>query len=67
MDEWLTWLKPVLEYVNQYVSSGNVVEVDDDDRKETNELVKECLSNGYRKVPTRTGDLCFMRGEFSWN
>lgn len=66
MDEWLTWLKPVLEYVNQYVSSGTVVEVDDDDREETSELVKECLPNGYRKVQTRTGDLCFMRGEFSW-
>ncbi|KAI9768246.1 MAG: hypothetical protein M1840_005076 [Geoglossum simile] len=65
MDEWLTWLKPVLEYVNQYVSSGYIVEVDDDDREETSELVKECLPNGCRKVQTRTGGLCFMRGEFS--
>ncbi|KAI9858187.1 MAG: hypothetical protein M1813_007836 [Trichoglossum hirsutum] len=50
MDEWLTWLKHVLQCVNQYVSSGSVVEVDDDDREETSSLVKECLRNGYRKA-----------------
>lgn len=65
MHKWLAWLKPVLEYVNQYVSSRATIEVDDNDMEETSELVKKCLPNGYRKVRTRTGDIWFMRGVFS--
>lgn len=65
MHEWLTQLKPGLELVNQYVTSRATIEVDDNDMEETSELVKKCLSNGYRKVRTRTGDIWFMRGVFS--
>ena len=65
MHKWLTQLKPVLEYVNQYVSSRATIEVDDNDMEETSELVKKCLPNGYRKVRTRTGDMWFTRGVFS--
>lgn len=65
MHEWLTQLKPVLECVNQYVSSRATIEVDDNDMEETSELVKKCLPNGYRKVRTWTGEMCFMRGVFS--
>ena len=65
MHKWLTQLKPVLEYVNQYVSSRATIEVDDNDMEETSELVKKCLPNGYRKVRTWTGDICFKRGMFS--
>lgn len=62
MHKWLTQLKRVLECVNQYVSSRATIEVDDNDMEETSELVKKCLPNGYRKVRTRTGDVCFERG-----
>jgi len=65
MHKWLAWLKPVLEYVNQYVSSRATIEVDDNDMEETSELVKRCLPNGYRKVRTLAGDMWFMRGMFS--
>ena len=65
MHKWLTRLKPVLECVNQYVSSRAIIEVDDNDMEETSELVKKCLPNGYRKVRTWTGDICFRRGMFS--
>jgi len=64
VNKWLTWLKPILEYVNQSVSSGIVVEVDHNDCKETSELIKECLPNRCRKVQNRTGDVYFERGEF---
>jgi hypothetical protein len=53
--------------VNQYVSSGSVVEVDDDDREETSSLVKECLRNGYRKRQTWTGDEHFLRGIYEYD
>jgi len=61
MHEWLTELKPVLECVNQYVSSRATIEVDDDDNEETSELIKKCLPNDYRKVRTRIGDICVKR------
>jgi hypothetical protein len=54
--KWLTQLKFVLEYVNQYVSSRATIEVDDNNMEETSELVKKCFPNGYRKVRTQTGD-----------
>jgi hypothetical protein len=66
MDRWLTWIKPFLECFGRHLLSTVVVEVDDDDRKETSELVKEGLPNGYRKVRCRlAGDLIFKRGQFS--
>jgi hypothetical protein len=34
--------------------------MDDDDRKETNKFVKECLPNGYRKYSPSTSILLFM-------
>ncbi|OCL13537.1 hypothetical protein AOQ84DRAFT_104920 [Glonium stellatum] len=33
--EWLAWLKPILEYVNQHLSSRAVVEVDHGNKEET--------------------------------
>lgn len=59
--KWLSWLKPVLEYVIQYVPSKATIEVDDNDMEETSELIKKCFPNGYRKVRTRTGDIWFKR------
>ena len=65
MQKWLTQFKFILEYVNQYVSSRATIEVDDNDMEEMSELIKKCLPNGYRKVRTRIGDICFKRGMFS--
>jgi hypothetical protein len=66
VDDWVKWIRPFLECFGQHLSSGTVVEVDDDDRKDTSELVKERLPNGYRKVRCRlAGDLIFKRGQFS--
>ena len=64
MREWLTTLKPILECVNQYVSSRATIEVDDNDMEETSELVKICFPNGHRKVRTQAGDRCFRRGVY---
>lgn len=61
MHKWLTYLEPVLEYVNQYVPSRATIEVDDNDMEETSELIKKYLPNGYRKVRTRIGDIYFKR------
>ena len=65
MHEWLTQLKDVLEYVNQHVSSRATIIVHDSNREETRELVKKCLSNGYRKAHSWTGGIWFRSGEFS--
>ena len=66
MDRWVEWIKPFLECFGQYLRSTIVVEVDDNDTKETSELVKECLWNNYRKVRCHlAGDLIFQRGHFS--
>lgn len=66
MDDWLSWIQPILEYLNRYVPSRTILEIDDDNRQETSELLRQCLSNGFRKVRTRTGDECFRRGSFTW-
>lgn len=43
-----------------------MVEVDDDDRKETDDLVQERPSDGCRKVHCHLpDDLIFKRGQFS--
>ncbi len=39
--------------------------MDDDDRKETSTLMRECLPSGYRKVRTLAGDFCFRRNDYS--
>lgn len=67
VDGWVKWIRPFLECFGRHLpSGGTVVDVDDDDRKETSELVKECLPNGCRKVRCRlVGDLLFKRWRFS--
>jgi hypothetical protein len=64
MDCWVKWIRPFLKCFGQHLSSGTVVQVDDDGRTETSELVKECLPGGYREVRCRlVGDLIFKRGQ----
>jgi hypothetical protein len=61
MHKWLTNCKAILEYVNQHVSSRATIEVDNNEKEETSELAKKCLSNGYRNVRTGFGDIFFRR------
>lgn len=63
MNHWLAGLKRALESIRQHISSGLLVEVDDDDREETSEVIMAYFSDGYKKVRTRTGDWFFERDE----
>ena len=66
-EEWAEWIKPYLECFGQHLQSKTSVEVDVDDRKETAELIQQCLPNGYEKVRCRLlGDYLFKRGHFTW-
>ena len=66
MDRWLHWIRPFLECFNRHLRNTSVAEVDDDDRKETSDLIKESLKIGYRRVRCRlAGNLIFRRGPFS--
>ena len=49
--EWLEWLQPVLEFINQHVSgTRSIVQVHDDDRVDTAKVMAACFPSGYRKV-----------------
>jgi hypothetical protein len=64
-DRWVNWIRPFYECFGQHLSTGAIVEVDDDGRETTSELAK-CLPDGYRKVQCHLiGDLIFKRGHFS--
>jgi hypothetical protein len=63
MNHWLAGLKRALEWIRQHISSDLFVEVDDDDREETSEVIMEYFPDGYKKVRTRTGDWFFERDE----
>ncbi len=66
MDCWVKWIRPFLKCFGQHLMTGTTVQVDHDDRKETSELVKKYLPDGYRKVQCRlAGDFIFRRGQFS--
>lgn len=61
MKNWIGWVRPMLEYMIPQLSGSCVIEVDDDDREETSDLIRKCIPNGYRKVKTLTGDFIFGR------
>lgn len=63
MEQWLSGLKSTLDYVCQHISTRAVVEVDDDDREETGEVIKAYFPYGYKKIRTKTGDWFFERDE----
>ena len=63
--EWMEWLRAILQYITRQLPSSCIVEVDDDDGRETSTLMRECLPSGYRKVQTLTGDFHFMRNDYS--
>lgn len=65
MEEWILCLKPVLQFFNQHVNEGLVIDLDDDDKEETRELADQCLTRvGYRKVRTQIGDVIFGREKY---
>jgi hypothetical protein len=66
LEEWDEWLRPFLECFGRYLSEGTVVEVDTNEKVETEKIVQESLPNGWRRVPCPiVGDIIFMRGDFS--
>jgi len=63
--EWESWFGATVGYISQQVPSTVVVEVDDDDRAETDALVKKYFADRHRKVCTIRGDLLFNRRAYS--
>jgi hypothetical protein len=63
MDLQTKWLRPIVANMVQQVLSPCIIEVDDDNRKETSALIKEYLLGGYQKSQTEIGELCFKK----WN
>lgn len=64
IEGWIEWLRTTLQYIASQLSNSCIVEVDDDDRRQTSTLVRECLPSGYRKVQTLAGDICFGRNDY---
>ena len=63
--KWVNWFGPMLSYIAGKISNNLCVEMDYDDRRETDVLVNEHLPGRHRKVRTIDGDLMFKRGQFS--
>ena len=61
MQEWVEWLRGILQCVGGQLPNSCIVEVDNDDRRETSTVMRECFPSGYRKVQTEVGDEHFMR------
>jgi hypothetical protein len=65
MEEWMEWLRVILQYIARQLPSSCIAEVDDDDRNEKSTLMRECLPSGYRMIQALTGDFCFRRYDYS--
>ncbi len=57
MQEWMEWVRIVLQYIAPQLSISCIIEVDEIDRKKTSALMKEYFPTGYREVHTLEGDL----------
>ena len=64
MKKGLEWLRINLQNISSHLSRSCIVEVDDDDRKETRAVMGESFPGGYRKVQTLAGDVYFGRNEY---
>ncbi|KAH8881478.1 hypothetical protein GQ53DRAFT_511512 [Thozetella sp. PMI_491] len=64
VNDWLDWLHPILEFVNQHASpTDKVIWVDDDDRTDTTRLMHDCFPGGFRKVSAFAHVMClFVHG-----
>ncbi len=59
IEEWVGWLKAILQHIVSRLPTSCIVEVDDYDESEMSDLMKECLPSGYQKVQTLAGDILF--------
>ena len=64
MEEGLEWLRVNLREIASRLSRSCIVEVDDDNRKETRAVMRESFPGGYRKVQTLSGDAYFRRNDY---
>ena len=62
---WSEWLKPVLLWINERVSTDLVIELDFDGGDETAELAKVCfVKAGFRRAETELGDDELRQNEY---
>ena len=61
VEEWMVRLRAFLQYIVHQLPSSLIIEVDDDGRKPTSDLMRECLHSRYRNVRTLVGDYYFER------
>ena len=57
IEDWVGWLRAVLQHIASQLPTSCIVEVDDDCKNETSALMKEYLPAGYRKVQTLAIDI----------
>ncbi|KAK2873816.1 hypothetical protein FQN49_002040 [Arthroderma sp. PD_2] len=63
---WVSWFGPLMECFAKYLTSYTVVEVDENGKEATTELVKQYLPHRYRVVRDGIhGDFIFQRGRFA--
>ena len=64
MKKGLEWLRVNLQEITSHLSRSCIVEVDDDDRKQTRAVMDESFLGDYRKVQTLSGDAYFGRNDY---
>lgn len=57
MQDWVWWVRIVLQYIAPRLSNSCIIEVDEIDGKKTSAIMKECFPTGYQEVHTLEGDL----------
>ncbi|GBF60015.1 hypothetical protein TMEN_2414 [Trichophyton mentagrophytes] len=63
---WIKWFGPLMECFAKYLTSYTVVEVDENGKEVTTELVRQHLTHSYRVVRDDIhGDFIFQRGRFA--
>ncbi|KAM5444849.1 hypothetical protein MferCBS31731_000304 [Microsporum ferrugineum] len=63
---WIRWFGPLMECFAKYLTSYTVVEIDENGKDVTTELVRQYLHHRYRTVRDDIhGDFIFQRGRFA--
>ena len=65
IERWLEWLRVVLHFIASHLPTSCAISVDDDNKTETRNLMREYLSKNYSEVQTSIGDFYFKRGNFA--
>ena len=64
LEDWTKGFERILEFVTRYLKRSCVVEVDDDEERETKDLMRKYFPWGYTRVePTKAGNWVFWRIE----